>query len=339
MALRLAIIGEAYGAEEEIANKAFVGQSGRLLNSLLSALGINRNECLITNVFNFRPPGNKIKKILVKKDEGAPGIPSLYQKYLPPDLLHCLDELKEAIRAFKPDGIIALGAVALWGLTGSYKLAAHRGHYHEYEGIPMIPTYHPARVLRSYFLKVSLAADLEKAKALASGARHIDNLSFISEPNISQIESFFAKAKANGICSCDIETSPKVRAITCIGFGLSDDAICIPFYHKDRPNFNYWPSPEEEISALKLIKDFLADDSVKKIFHHASYDIPWIFDIWGIRIRGGIKDTKIIHTCLFAELPHSLSDIAANYLMMPAWKAEWQSSKESDAGADSGEGE
>jgi len=333
--VRLALIGEAWGEEEDRAKRPFVGKSGLLLNSILGAVGIDRSSCLITNAFNLRPPGNKIQKILVKKAESAPGWPRLAGKYLPPSLVPEIERMRQEIRDFKPQAIVTLGAVALWGLTGAASLGTHRGHYHEWEGIPMIPTYHPARILRSYHLKISLAGDLEKAKKLATGELKPDTLKYNAEPTLDHIAAFYERAKSLGICSADIETSPKVRAITCIGFGTPDEGICIPFAHNDKPQYSYWPTISDEVKALRLVKAILEDQSIAKIFHHAAYDIPWIADVWGIQVRGPIEDTRIMHATLLAELPHSLSDVTAGYCCFPPWKSEWNSSKDSDATSES----
>ena len=335
---KFAIIGDCYTADEELAGEPFLGGSGRLLTSILTAVGIDRSECLLTNVFNLRPEGNKLKNILVTRKDGISGWPALNKKYITEDLAREVLRCRKEVLDFKPDMIICLGGVALWALTGKSNLSAHRGHYHEWEGIKMLPTYHPLRVLRSYHLKVSLAADIEKAQKLASGETKLAELNFNPQPNLQQVKEFLGRAKQNGIVSVDIETIPKFRAITCIGFGLVDEAICVPFFDPTKLQCNYWATKEEEIQILRLIQEFLADESVSTIWHHgAVYDIPWISDVWGLKVCGPVHDTRIMHSCLLAELPHTLSDVAANYLVFPPWKAMHTSNKDSDASSDTEE--
>lgn len=331
MGIRMAFVGESWGEEEARQHRPFVGKSGYLLNTTLRQLGIEREECLVTNCFNFQPPENKIAKILVTRDKAAPGWPRLGLKYLPPELVPEIERMRSEVRLFQPDGIVALGAIALWGLTGSSDLGTQRGHVQFWEGIPMVPTYHPARCLRQYSLKTSMVADILKAKRLAAKEIEIEPLNFIAEPTIVDIKQFFQRIREIGITSVDIETIPASRAITMIGFGLQDFSICVPFVHEAREGFHYWATIEEEIEAMREVKSLLADKLVRKIFHHGAYDIAWIADVWGMEICGAVYDTRIMHANMLAELPHTLTDVAAQYLVMPPWKNEWRSAKESDA--------
>lgn len=339
--MKYALIGEAFGSEEEAESKRlgrpapFVGQAGLILNSCLARAGITREECLITNVFNFRPPNNKIKSIFVTKKNGLPGWPPLKAgAYLDPVLLPELERLYSELRKCKPKVIICLGGTALWALEGASALGPHRGHLHWWENYPMIPTYHPARILREYHLKHSLMNDLIKAKNFVDGDLKPAELDFISEPNMGQIKEFFIEARKFGKVSVDIETMPAYRAITCIGFGIPAKALCVPFFSDKKPGYSYWSNVDEEVEALKLCKDFIEDLSVKKIYHECNYDICWLFDILGIKTKGETFDTRVMHAGVLAELPHSLSDVTASFFLMPAWKALWRSSKDSDASAD-----
>jgi len=330
---KVAVVGDCYSAEEELANQPFLGGSGRLLSSILVSVGVSLENCLFTNVFNLRPPGNKLKNILVTRDQGAPGWPSLLnKKYIPASLVSEVERCLKEVKAFKPDVILCLGGVAMWAFLGKGGLSSHRGHYHEWNGIKLIPTYHPTRILRNYNLKICLASDIEKAKKLATGESQLIDIKFNAEPNIQQIKEFLGKAKEAGLASVDIETVPKFRAITCVGIGLPDYAICVPFFHERKIDGNYWSTDTEEIEAVRLVKNFIEDISIKKIWHHGTvYDIPWLADVLGICAKGLNYDTRIIHSCLMPELPHSLSDIVANYLVFPPWKTMHNSSKESDS--------
>lgn len=339
-----ALVGEAFGAEEELESKRqgkpvpFIGAAGQILNSALSAAGIKRSDCFITNVFNLRPPQNKLKSIMVPKTKGASGWPPLRQgQYLDPNLVFHLERLYKELRECQPKIIICLGATAQWALSGSGALGPHRGHLHFWESIPMIPTYHPARILRSYFLKMSLIGDLNKARQYVAGDLKESELNFIEKPDMKDIREFFAFARNYGICSVDIETLPAYRHITCIGFGTPMRSICVPFFHPEYPGYNYWPTKELELEALFLCKDFIQDHTVKKIFHHAVYDVPWLADVLGIETRGETADTRIMHANIAAELPHDLSNVTATWFLYPPWKALHKSAKAEDSNADTGE--
>ena len=342
--MKFALVGEAHGAEEEIESKRlgtptpFVGQAGQILNSCLAAAGIKRSDCLVTNTFNLRPTGNKIKTIMVPKAKGAAGYPPLRAgQYLDPLLVPEITRLHGELRYAEPKIIVCLGATALWALCGTGALGPHRGHLHWWEGYPMIPTYHPARILRQYHFKPSLIGDLVKAREYVEGLLPAAPLSYIEAPTISQIKEFFAEAKAFGISSVDIETLPAYRAITCIGFGIPKKSICVPFFDKDKPGYNYWPTANAEAEALRLCKAFIQDRGVKKIYHHGVYDIPWIADVLGIETAGETFDTRIMHANIAAELPHDLGNVTATWLLFPPWKAQHKSSKDQDNSADNGE--
>lgn len=339
-----ALVGEAWGADEERESKRlgrpipFVGMAGQILNSALSAAGIKRDDCLITNVFNLRPPSNKLKSIMVSKAKGAQGWPALRNgQYLDPNLVPELERLYKELRDANPKIIIALGATPLWALCGSGALNTHRGHLHYWDKIPMIPTYHPARVLRQYHFKQSLIHDLFKAKEFVSGGLTPQEFKYIDRPEMDDLRKFFSFAREYGICSVDIETLPAYRAITCIGFGTPKLSICVPFFDADSPGYSYWPKPEIELEALYLCKDFIQDHTVGKIFHHAVYDVPWLSDVLGLEVKGSVADTRIMHANIAAELPHDLSNVTATYGLFPPWKALHKSNKDSDSTSESGD--
>ena len=135
-------IGEAPGADEDLQGLAFVGRAGQLLTKMIEAMGYKRDEIFIGNILKCRPPGNR------------PPMPDEMEK--------CLPYLKEQIVLIKPKVIIALGATAVKGLlnttTGISKL---RGSWLSFEGIDLMPTYHPAYLLRNPPAKKEVWEDLK----------------------------------------------------------------------------------------------------------------------------------------------------------------------------------
>jgi DNA polymerase len=131
-------VGEAPGADEDALGEPFVGQSGRLLDNMLAAIKLQRgNNVYIANVIKCRPP-----------DDRHPHVGEIAQ---------CLPYLQRQIALIQPKLIVALGKTAANTLLGQdVPLASLRGTVHDYQGIPLIVTYHPAYLLRS---------PLEKAKA------------------------------------------------------------------------------------------------------------------------------------------------------------------------------
>ncbi len=122
-------IGEAPGEEEDAQGQPFVGVAGQLLNAMLRAIGLTREEVYIANIVKCRPPDNRDPKV--------------------EEIVHCQPFLHRQIVLLKPKLIIALGAVAAQHLLNtSERIGKLRGQLFEYEGIPLIATYHPAFLLR-----------------------------------------------------------------------------------------------------------------------------------------------------------------------------------------------
>ena len=135
-------VGEAPGADEDALGEPFVGQAGKLLDSMLLAIKLKRGKnVFITNVVKCRPPDNRNPA----SDEIA----------------QCLPYLQRQIELIKPKLIVALGKVASNSLLGKDKtLASLRGKLHDYNGTPLIVTYHPAYLLRSPTEKAKAWQDL-----------------------------------------------------------------------------------------------------------------------------------------------------------------------------------
>jgi DNA polymerase len=129
-------VGEAPGSEEDQTGRPFVGRAGQLLNQIIEkGMGLSRAEVYIGNVLKCRPPMNR-----TPRDD---------------EVRICLPFLKKQIAAIQPRVIITLGLPAAQALLGERRpMHQLRGNWMRYEGIPLMPTYHPAFVLRNYTLQV-----------------------------------------------------------------------------------------------------------------------------------------------------------------------------------------
>ena len=145
-------VGEGPGAEEDEQGEPFVGQAGKLLDSMLAAIGIARGrEAYIANVVKCRPPGNRTPSA----EEAAA----------------CASFLDRQIELIGPKVIVALGKTAAIRLLGTEaSLASLRGKVHAYKGTPLIVTYHPAYLLRSLPEKAKAWEDLLFARKTLAGA-------------------------------------------------------------------------------------------------------------------------------------------------------------------------
>ena len=145
-------VGEGPGADEDELGEAFVGQAGKLLDSMLAAIGCSREaDVYIANVVKCRPPGNRTPTT----DEAAA----------------CAPFLDRQIDLVKPRVIVALGKSAATRLLGTEaSLASLRGRLHEYHGVPVVVTYHPAYLLRSLPEKAKAWEDLVFARRTLAAA-------------------------------------------------------------------------------------------------------------------------------------------------------------------------
>ncbi len=135
-------VGEGPGAREDATGEPFVGQAGKLLDQMLAAISLKRgHQVYITNIVKCRPPNNRN--------------PSLNEAR------QCEPYLTRQIKLIKPKLIVALGKVAAQNLLGCEdSISSLRGKVHDYSGIPLIVTYHPAYLLRSLPEKAKAWKDL-----------------------------------------------------------------------------------------------------------------------------------------------------------------------------------
>ncbi len=136
-------VGEAPGADEDLQGLAFVGAAGQLLTRMITAMGYTREQVFIANICKCRPPANRTPA--------------------PDELLACLPYLKAQIAIIQPRVIVALGAVAARGLLDAHTgISRLRGKWTQYLGVPLMPTYHPAYLLRFPVAKHDAWDDLKK---------------------------------------------------------------------------------------------------------------------------------------------------------------------------------
>jgi DNA polymerase len=127
---KLVFVGEGPGFEEDQQGLPFVGPAGRLLTRIIEAINLSRDHVYICNVIKCRPPGNR------NPDSN--------------EINTCFPFLKRQIAAIQPDFIVALGTFAAQTLLGTTTpISRLRNRFHDYNGIKVLPTYHPAYLLRN----------------------------------------------------------------------------------------------------------------------------------------------------------------------------------------------
>ena len=324
--MNVVIIGESWGREEDLAKAPFVGTSGRLLTRLLSAAGINRNECWLTNVFNIHPTGDDVNEFCGEASTALAGYPAhhgaryVHRRHQPE-----LDRLSRELSLHKPNVCILLGNTALWALLGKNGIGKWRGcvelSSYTKAGVKCVPTYHPAAVSREYPLRHTVIMDLQKAERQS----HFPEIRWPKrelwiEPTLEDLYEFERRYITSGITlACDIETAGS--QVTTFGISPRPDlALVIPFHDARRANRSFWASERDEFAAWLFIRRICANDQIKKCFQNGLYDIAFLYRSVGIKVKGAEHDTMLMHHSMQPESLKGLGYLGSIYTDERAWK-------------------
>jgi DNA polymerase len=154
---RLMFVGEGPGRDEDLLGRPFVGAAGQLLDKMMASIGFDRNTVYIANILKCRPPGNRDPE----PDEAAA----------------CIGYLRSQVALIQPKIIVCLGRIAARHILGAdIRITRDRGVWREVKGFWIMPTYHPAALLRNEALKKDAWRDLlairAKYDALCRGDDH-----------------------------------------------------------------------------------------------------------------------------------------------------------------------
>src|SRR3989338_329994 len=142
----LMFIGEGPGRDEDKTGRPFVGRAGQLLTKIIEAMKLKREDVYIANIVKCRPPNNRVP--------------------LPEEVKTCETFLHRQIEVIQPKVIVCLGATALQNLLKTdEKISKMRGHFIDWKGVKVMPTYHPAFLLRNPNMKKPLWDDMKKVMA------------------------------------------------------------------------------------------------------------------------------------------------------------------------------
>ncbi|MBT0653600.1 uracil-DNA glycosylase [Geomobilimonas luticola] len=127
---RIVFVGEAPGRDEDLQGEPFVGEAGQLLNRIITRMGLKREDVYICNVLKCRPPGNRNPE--------------------PHEIDQCGPFMLRQVKAIAPEAIVTLGTFATQTLLGTKApISKLRGKFHDYHGIPLMPTFHPSFLLHN----------------------------------------------------------------------------------------------------------------------------------------------------------------------------------------------
>ena len=334
---KIVIIGEAWGKDEALHRRPFMGATGRELNRLLeeaallpqgsaARMGWNNNDrdliyweagIHLTNVFNFQPPGNRVEDICGPRWGSLPAIRP--GKYLREEYIPELERLKQELAEHRPNLIIALGATALWFLTGTGAITKHRGTVAPTPYGKAIATFHPAYLMRGEWrLRPVVVFDLIKAQREAEYREIKRPARFVYIPeNLDDIERLLPELRSAERLSIDIETA--ADQITCIGFAWTHQhSLVIPIFDNTKPDKSYW-SKDDELQVWRYIRTF-CNLPVRKIFQNGLYDLHFLWRRYGIYTSNCEDDTMLLHHALQPEVQKGLGFLGSIYTDEPAWK-------------------
>jgi uracil-DNA glycosylase len=350
---KIVLVGEAWGERENLFEHAFVGYSGVELAKMLHQAKLapalpydkpselemitfwqelrSNHDIALANVFNCRPTDNNVELFFTDAKSGVAELPPLKRgKYLKSEYLPHLTNLWHEIECEKPNLVIAFGNTACWALLGETKISALRGTLQMSArlGVKVLPTYHPAAVLRQWNLRPIVLADLEKAEREAA-TTHINRIErwLTVNPTLDEIREWLTRPAE--FYAVDIE-NPKLVSpggkpaylsgqIAMIGFARAhNDAMVIPFFDETKPGGNYWPSVRDEVAAWRLAQQALASP-IPKLFQNGVYDLSHLLTR-KFRPAACHNDTMLLHHALYPEMLKSLGFLGSIYSDEIAWK-------------------
>lgn len=338
---RYMLIGEAPGADEESHKNPvtkqpepmpFVGRSGSILDGVLRRVGLPREAAYITNVCKYRPPANKIEKWLTdnKAEAERNGLTHFSDGRWYNDLVkEGLEELPFEIERVQPEIIIPMGNAALWALTGEWGIMRWRGSELWYGPHRMVPTVHPAAILREMHLRRYFKHDLAvrvMAKMDTPGDGQEPSWQFQTGANEVTLQVLRAyrwildhdtDPSGKIPIACDVET--RRGRIDCVGLGCSNgDAVCIPF--TNAAGEELWGDNCADI--LTELREILTHPNINLIGQNFIYDAQYFErdPRFGYRVLCG-HDCKIAEHCL---LPGTDKDLVTLSSLYCDWHCFWK---------------
>jgi len=302
---KLMIIGEAPGAEEERQKKPFVGGAGFLLDSVLKQAGVLREEVYVTNVVKVKPPQNEILRL----------------KELGLTISDFLPALRDELERVRPNLVLALGALALETLCKEKGIMKWRGSILEssmIKGLKVIPSVHPAAILRQYKWRPLLSLDVKKVRSeMESPEIKIPERNLMIEPTFVEAQDIIRhliRDKEERI-AFDIEVD-KDGNMSCISLSSSPNwAISIPF----RNGYNSYWSEGQELLIWEWLTELFQSNRLF-VAQNALFDMMWLVPRVGYFEM--YMDTMICHQTCYAEIPKGLDMLASIYTKEPYYKDE-----------------
>jgi len=326
------LVGEIPGAEEAKQGRPFVGPSGWEMNRALQAVGIRRNRCHVTNAVLCHPPGaasgalDRIdKQVATRRKNGDTEVLTPVEA--------CRPRLLREIEGLGCKDVVPLGGVAMRAITGMRsKILEVRGGPQNVGSLRMLPTVHPAFVMRSRRWTGAFVADLGRAmRWFTSGLRWQDPVTLF-RPSPAQLRAWIARSSRAVIY--DVETAPAFpspKASECrydpmrdplrvVGLCNEDarSATVIPFRSKEDVGRSFYTLSEYR-ELIDILRAFFVSSKIKVGWNSGYYDRMVIESHFKVTPSPHI-DLIGLHKFVEPELPHSLGYAGSIYTDVNAWK-------------------
>lgn len=327
---RIMIVGEAPGKDEERVGRPFVGASGsNILDPVLAKYGVLRKDIFVTNVCRHRPPYNNIGKWVKIKRRGK----IQYVAGIEPQVARGVVELFSEIRSVNPNVIVPVGNTALWALTGLRQIARRRGSILDVswdleraaiinahgllkgpfvediaaiQGTKVIPTLHPASILRNYAALPLFQTDIKRIVS----DQHFRELRLpvydvLIDPGPDRFEDlrrYFLDAE---LLAYDIESLAGTPF--CVGFAR-DLSLAVTYTTAKSGN-------------MELIRELLESD-IPKLAQNGLFDKSYLRMYSSIEVKNFAYDSMVAHAVSYPELPKGLDTLGSIYTREPYFKDE-----------------
>lgn len=337
---RIAIIGEYPSLIDESWGKPFSGPAGQELNGWLRAVGLSRAECLIDHVLSRRPLGELKDSLVGVKELPTAGeaplgalVPVQRGKYLPAELWPELVRLHTTLATYAPNVVVAMGALAVWALTGQIGVDQFCGHtMRSHAGYKVVPVLHPSAVMRAYGRRGQCIRAMQRAVAerVSPEVQALPERVVRVPETVDEVRDELAVLQDSGaLLSFDIETHPSSGTVRSIAFSVTTtESVCVLLSATEWGAGNYWPDERDEIAVVLAVRNLL-EGPQPKLAQNGSYDVTFLWLALGIRTRNYAEDTRLKHHAFSPEEPKDLATLGARYVSdIGPWKARHRANKD-----------
>jgi DNA polymerase I - 3''-5'' exonuclease and polymerase domains len=310
------LIGDVWSFEEERTRQPISGPAGREMDRMLQDAGILRSDCYVTCAVNARPERNDLTVWMPTAKKDIRSIHTLYEgKHIHPIILEGFEQLKQEIDLVGPDLIITFGNLPLWLLTGADSVMKWRGSLLSYKGIRLVPTYHPAAVMKQWELRSPVLTDLRRAAAELTTPAKKPEWNFRVRPSFdtaaTTIKMLRDKVESGEVLWVDLDIETRANHIACIGLSWTLlDALVIPLMCME-DSCGYWSLDEEAVLVWMLYK-LLTHPNVRVRWQNGLFDAQFLNRYWHFIPTHG-QDTMITQHTAFAGQKKSLAYQASLY--------------------------